>query len=294
MKLRYYPGCTLKTKAANLELAALASLRALGLECEELERWNCCGAVFSLSTDDLIHHVAPVRNLIRAKEAGADAVVTLCSQCYNTLARANRLVQTDEEKRKTLNLFMDEEIDYAGEVKVLHFLELLRDEVGWERLRQKVKVPLTGLRAAPFYGCALVRPEEVSLLEPGGRILEELLEALGATVVDFPASTECCGAYQVIANPAAASTRAATVLAAAGRAGAETMVLSCPLCEYNLGGRQEEVRAAVPGTPAISTVYFTQLLAIALGLAETCRIDLNNEATKRLLRDRGQAAAQPA
>ena len=65
MKLAYYPGCTLKTKASNLEVAAMEALKKLDVEFEELERWNCCGAVFSLADDDLIHHVAPIRNLIR-------------------------------------------------------------------------------------------------------------------------------------------------------------------------------------------------------------------------------------
>ena len=120
MKLSYYPGCTLKTKARNLEEAALGALEELGIDYQELPRWNCCGAVFSLADDDLIHHVAPVRNLIRAMEQGSDVVVTLCSQCYNVLARANQLVREDEEKRKTLNLFMTEEPDYNGEVEVDH------------------------------------------------------------------------------------------------------------------------------------------------------------------------------
>ncbi len=134
MKLGYYPGCTLKTKAANLEEAAMASLDALGVEYMELDRWNCCGAVFSLADDDLIHHVAPVRNLVRAQEQGADTVVTICSQCYNTLARANLLMREDEEKRDTINRFMDEEPDYHGEVEVMHYLTVLQEQVGWDKL----------------------------------------------------------------------------------------------------------------------------------------------------------------
>jgi heterodisulfide reductase subunit B2 len=130
MKIGYYPGCTLKTKAKNLEDAALAALEALGIEVTELERWNCCGAVYSLADDDLIHHVAAVRDLVRAQEQGYDKVVTLCSQCYNVLARANLMMREDEEKRDTINRFMDEEPDYRGEVEVVHFLGILRDDIG--------------------------------------------------------------------------------------------------------------------------------------------------------------------
>src|SRR5512147_2757982 len=143
MKVAYYPGCTLKTKAKNLEEAAVASLTALGVEFEELPRWNCCGAVHSLADDDLIHQVAPVRDLVRALEQGSDTVVTLCSMCYNTLARANLLMRDDAVKRRTINDFMDEEKDYSGEVEVVHFLTFLRDRVGWDTLRSKVKKPLT-------------------------------------------------------------------------------------------------------------------------------------------------------
>jgi len=112
MKVSYYPGCTLKSKAKNLDRSAIAAMDLLGVELEELPRWNCCGAVHSLAEDDLIHRVAPVRDLIRVKEQGNDMVVTLCSMCYNTLARANLLMAEDLEKRKTINLFMDEEINY--------------------------------------------------------------------------------------------------------------------------------------------------------------------------------------
>jgi heterodisulfide reductase subunit B len=163
MKISYYPGCTLKTKAANLEAAAVASLAALGIDVEEIDRWNCCGAVFSLTADDLIHQVGPVRNLIRARDQGADKLVTLCSMCYNTLARANRIMRNDLVKRDTINRFMDDEADYAGEVEVVHLLTFLDQEVGWERIRGKVKVPLAGLRVAPYYGCTLQRPAEVGM-----------------------------------------------------------------------------------------------------------------------------------
>ena len=183
MKLSYYPGCTLKTKAANLEKAALASLEILGVEYQELDHWNCCGAVYSLADDDLIHHVAPVRDLIRAKDAGHEQVMTLCSMCYNTLARANLLMAEEEEKRDTINRFMEEENDYAGEVKVVHYLDFLRTDIGWDKVAAAVKKPLEGLRVAPYYGCTLLRPRSVAIESPDTpTMFNEFLGALGATV----------------------------------------------------------------------------------------------------------------
>jgi heterodisulfide reductase subunit B len=295
MKLGYYPGCTLKTKAANLEVAALAALDRLGIETTELDRWNCCGAVFSLADDDLIHQVAPIRNLIRAAQQGCDTVVTICSQCYNTLARANKLVREDSEKRDTLNLFMREEPDYNGEVEVVHYLSLLRDRVGWDKLREAVTNPLTGLKVAPFYGCTLVRPLEVAVDAVDHTILEGFISALGAEPASFSAARECCGAYQMLAHPEEGMKRAAKVIASANRSAADALILSCPLCEYNLGTRQGDVVAAHDGLERVPTFYFTQLLGVALGLdPELCRLDLNGPAARNLLTEKKYIAAATA
>lgn len=279
MKISYYPGCTLKSKAKNLEDSAIAAMKALGVEMQEIQRWNCCGAVHSLADDDLIHHVAPVRDLVRVLEQDSDKVVTLCSMCYNTLARANLIMKHDEVKRKTINDFMDEERDYHGEVEVLHFLTFLRDHVGWDRVREKVKVPLKGLKVANYYGCTLVRPRNVSIETIGnGKLMNEFLEVIGATPVDFAHTSTCCGSYQILGNPQAAMDVSAMILESAGKAGADAMVLSCPLCEYNLAKRQGELIRNGKVSKPVPVFYFTQLLAVALGLdASVCRFELNND-----------------
>ena len=285
MKASYYPGCTLKTKAKNLEEAAVASMAALGVEFQELPRWNCCGAVHSLADDDLIHHVAPVRDLIRAMEQGSDQVVTLCSMCYNTLARSNLLMRNDEVKRKTINDFMSEEMPYKGEVEVVHFLNFLRDSIGWENLRGKIKAPLSGMKIASYYGCTLVRPKNVAIEPADGKIMKEFVEALGATPVEFAASTVCCGSYQILAHPEAALEVIARIIENASAAGADALILSCPLCEYNLAKKQEELLQNKKISKKLPVYYFTQLLAIALGLGpETYRLDLNEASSVEFLK----------
>lgn len=285
MKISYYPGCTLKLKAKNLELAALASLQALGMDVEEMDRWNCCGAVYSLADDDLIHHIGPVRNLVRAKERGADKLVTLCSMCYNTLARANQLMRTDTVKRDTINRFMDDEIDYLGEVEVIHYLTLLDEHVGWDKIKEKVTNPLTNLKVAPYYGCTLQRPQDVGI-EPMGsyRLMTQLLEAIGATVMPFDSADKCCGSYQVINVEAGDNDAAANVINAAAKAGVEALATSCPLCEYNLGKQQDQFMAKGKITANVPTFYFTQLLAMALGVnPEVCHFELNDVKALQLL-----------
>lgn len=293
MKISYYPGCTLKTKAKNLDKAAIASLEALGIEVQEIDRWNCCGAVHSLTADDLIHQVGPVRNLIRAKEQGADRLVTLCSMCYNTLARANQIMKNDEVKRATINRFMDEEIDYAGEVEVVHYLSFLQETIGWEALRARVKVPLRDLQIAPYYGCTLHRPAEVGI-EPFGSftLMTGMLEALGATVRPFSASDKCCGSYQVLGTLAGTNSAASAILNLAAGSGIEALATSCPLCEYNLGKQQPQMLAKGKIDKNIPTYYFTQLLAVALGLgAEICHFELNDKNSVELLQSKKCLAA---
>lgn len=289
MSLAYYPGCTLKTKARNLEEPARASLEVLGFKLEEIPRWNCCGAVYSLAEDDLIHQVAPVRNLIRVKEQGKDKLATLCAFCFNTLKRANLLMKENVEKRNTLNSFMNEEIDYSGEVKVVHLLEVLRDEIGWGTLAQKIKLPLRELKVAPYYGCTLLRPREVAIDSvENPTILREFLKALGASPVDFPESTRCCGSYQIISNPDDISEYARAILNSALKHGAEALVLTCPLCDYNLGQGQKELMKKHNGFKGMPLFYFTQLLALALGLdPQVCHFELNYGSPESLLREKG-------
>ncbi len=289
MDLCYYPGCTLKTKASNFEDSAIASMEALGVNLIELRRWNCCGTVYSLAEDDLVHHIAPVRTLIRVKEQGQDRVVTLCSFCYNTLKRANLLMKNSAEKRNTLNNFMTEEIDYDGSVEVVHLLSFLRDDLGWKTIAEKVTNPLTGLKLAAYYGCTLLRPPEAAIDDvERPRVLEDLIETVGATAVDFPFATECCGSFQAVSNPDVVTGRAYAILNSSRRQGAEAITVSCPLCSYNLGQYQGRLMQQYSDFKVIPVLFFTQLLAIALGIdPKVCRLELNPARPLELLRYKG-------
>ncbi|MFA4836291.1 MAG: CoB--CoM heterodisulfide reductase iron-sulfur subunit B family protein [Dehalococcoidia bacterium] len=288
MKLSYLPGCTLKTKAKDLDISAVAAMAALGIELEELPRWNCCGTVYSFAQDDLMHQIAPVRNLIRAQEQGGKKLVTVCSFCYNTLKRANILVKNDAEKLKTLNTFMDEEPDYKGNVEVVHLLEVLRDDIGWAQIAKKVKRPLTDLKVAAYYGCTLHRPKEAAIEPPNRRTaLPELLETLGATAIIFPEDNTCCGSYQIVANPEIAMNRTRDIVTSAREQGAEIMATSCPLCQSNLRQMQKKLKGK-EGFEEMPVIYFTQLMALALGLnPEVCHFEMNAGNLQPLLESKG-------
>lgn len=259
----YYPGCTLKTHALGFEAGAIAACRRFGIELKEMESWYCCGTVHSLAADDVIHQLAPVRNLSRVKALPSDRVVTLCAMCFNTLKRADLLLRTDSDKRTKLQSIMDRgEIAYeGGEVKVLHLLELIRDEIGFEAVKKEVGVGLRGLKIASYYGCLLLRPEEAAIDDPENpSIMEELVRSLGGEAVDFPWKHECCGAYLGATEPETVSLRTREILSSAARRGAEAIMTSCPLCFFNL----EERRGA--DAPPLTVFYFSELMSLALGL----------------------------
>lgn len=290
MKISYYPGCTLKNNAKNFEDSTLCSLKHLGVEVEELLRWNCCGTVFSLATDDLIHHVAPIRNLLRVKESNSDKMMTLCAMCYNTLKRANERVKSDPESLDKINKFMyKENLDYEGDVKIYHLLELLRDEIKFENITKKVVKPIKNLKVANYYGCLLVRPKEIGLDDvENPTVLENLVSSLGGDPIDFPFKTECCAAYQTVDKPDLVADRTYHILSSAQDQGAEVVTVSCPLCAFNLDHRQQETAQKYPEFKNMPILYFTQIMAIALGCEkEDLRFDLHYVDPKPILKEKG-------
>ncbi|MBN1900722.1 CoB--CoM heterodisulfide reductase iron-sulfur subunit B family protein [Candidatus Sumerlaeota bacterium] len=269
MEISYYPGCTLKVDARNFEESAIDSFRELGVVLVELARWNCCGTVFSFTTDNVMYHLAPVRNLLRVREAGKEQVLTLCSMCFNTLKRAAELFNKDAEKRdKILNIMKDKEpLAYDGKTRVIHGIELIRDEIGFDVLKKKTGENLKGLRLAPYYGCMLLRPDGVGIDNPENpRAFQDLINAMGADAVSFPFQSECCGAYQTVEHPEAVVERARIIINSARKAGADALVVSCPLCAYNLDQGQMDVKSIDSSFETFPVLYFTECLYASLGL----------------------------
>ncbi|MCD6276446.1 MAG: CoB--CoM heterodisulfide reductase iron-sulfur subunit B family protein [Thermoplasmata archaeon] len=269
-KIMFYPGCTLKGVAKNLEDSTLATARELGYEFVELPNWTCCGAVYGLAQDSVKFTIANVRNLIRAQEyaeeIGDNRLVAVCSMCYNNLRRAHLDVMRNRDKLKTLNIFMDEEPDYKGEIKVQHYLTFLK-EYGFDEIAERVKKPLKGLKVAPYYGCLLLRPEEVAIDDrEDPNILENLLETLGAEVVDYPLKNECCGSYHTVDKREFVAERTYKLVSVAKEVDADVIATSCPLCFFNLDRRQEIAAAKHHGFEKMPIVYFTQLMALAFGI----------------------------
>ena len=257
MNYSYYPGCTLRNKALDLDRWARDCADVLGFHLEELEDWQCCGGVYPLGSDEIASKLPSVRALNAAKEKGQD-LVAVCSACYHVLKRVNDDMANVDDIQTRANNYMELNAPYKGETTVLHYLEVLRDRVGFDELKKKVVNPLTGRKIGAYYGCLLLRPSDVMAFDDpeDPTILEDFIRALCAEPVIYPYRNECCGGYISLKDPKLAQSMCQRITDSAAGFEAECLVTACPLCKYNLS------KAGLP------VVYFTELLAEALGVKE--------------------------
>ena len=256
MTYSYFPGCTLRNKAQQLDIWARKCAEKLGFTLEELDSWQCCGGVYPLGKDEIASKLPSVRALQAAREKGQD-MVAVCSACYHVLKRVNDDMAACPEIRQKANAYMEN--DYAGEVKVLHFLEVLRDVIGWENVKKAVVNPLTGRKIGAYYGCLLLRPGKVMGFDDpeSPTILEDFIKALGAEPVVYPYRNECCGGYISLKDKAMSEKMCKKITESAESFRADCLVTACPLCKFNLDKAE-----------VLPVVYFTELLAEALGVKE--------------------------
>ena len=257
MNICYYPGCTLKTKAKELDKYARLSAEALGVTMEEIKDWQCCGAVYPTARDEIATKLSAVRALDYAKNNGGK-LLTLCSACHNVIKRVNADMKEDENIRFKANNYLALETPYAGETEVIHYLEMLRDVVGFGEIEKKVKKPI-GKKIGAYYGCLLLRPGKVMAFDDpeNPSIIEDFIKAIGGEAVKYPFRNECCGAYVSLKNEDLPKSRSAAIIKSARDHGAEMLTTACPLCLYNLQKNGD-----------MPVVYFTELLAEALGVKE--------------------------
>lgn len=259
MVFSYYPGCTLKTKAKELDEYARKSAEALGITMEEIPDWQCCGGVYSTASDEIASKLSSVRALVAARDKGQE-LLTLCSACHNVLKRVNNEIAENEDMCFRANNYLKLDTPYSGETNVIHYLEMLRDKVGFDELKKKVTNPLKGRKIAAYYGCLLLRPGKVMQFDnpENPSIIEDFIKAIGAEPVIFPYRNECCGGYMAMENENLAKKKVDVILESASEMGAEAIITACPLCMYNL-----DANATAHKLPVY---YFTELLAEALGV----------------------------
>jgi heterodisulfide reductase subunit B len=255
--------------AASYHVSAVETAHKLGVELQEIDDWNCCGATAYSHIDELLAQVLCARNLALAEKAGMD-VVAPCSGCFKNLHFANTHMKEDRDLMEHMNFALEEDdLHYSGTLTVRHLMDMFVTEVGLEAIKKQATDRLKGLKVAPYYGCQLIRPRKghqgIAEVE-GPRFFEDLISAIGAEPVSYPYRLRCCGASLIATNRKAALAMLRDLLQSSVDSGADVIATACPLCQINLELYQTEVNREYGTELSIPVLYFTQLMGLALGI----------------------------
>jgi len=266
-KYAYYPGCSLESLAVSYNMSTLETTRELGLEMAELDDWNCCGATSYFHIDELFAHALVARNIAIAEQEGLDFVAP-CSACFKNAYFTNEHMKHDPDLAEHINFALAaDNLSLNGSTKVRHLIEVFIEDVGYEKLREKVTRPLDGLKVAPYYGCQMVRPRRNDEEIENPQYFEKLIESIGADAIDYASKTRCCGGSLIVTNRKAALDMVYRLLLDAENRGADVIATTCPMCNVNLEVYQRQVNREYNTDFAIPAMYFTQLIGLALGIA---------------------------
>lgn len=273
-KFTYYPGCSSQGSARHLDESLRAIAPKLGLELEELDDWNCCGAsVGHIGGGQLPNLALTGRNLANAATQGRQDVVTGCAACYLNTHAGNEKIKSDVNARRRVDEALAAgDLAYDGDLDVRHMCEVIVNEVGLAAVEDKVVKPLTGLKVAGYVGCQTVRP--FAATQAGGdydtyddpTFLDDFTTAVGATPVPFQHKTACCGGSVSVMSPDKTLHLIKAILEEAHRAGADVISTPCPLCQTNVEMYQDQINARFGTDYKIPVVFYSQLMAVAFGL----------------------------
>lgn len=265
MKYGYYPGCSLETTALEYARSAESVLEAMGVELEEVDDWVCCGATAAHATSHRLSIALPAISCAAAEKQGND-LLTLCSACYNRLKQVNQELKDDPDLLAETNEIIEE--DYKASNKVLHLTEVLTRDIGLDKIKERVSKPLEGLKVACYYGCLIARmPEKLQIDSPEDpHIMDNLMKAVGAEPVEWSYKTECCGAALTLSRQKIVVRLSGQIMQAAKDAGADIIVVVCPLCQCNLDMYQSNIEVQTGEQIGIPVLFFTQLMGLAMGI----------------------------
>ncbi len=266
MKYAYYPGCSAESTAKDMHESSLAVAKVLGIEMIEPKGWICCGATAAHQTDEVLAVSLPAENLLRVQDMGMDMLVN-CAACYNRMKTANYKIVNDPDMRKKVSDTLER--DYDGSVNVRHFMEVLLEDVGLERIEESIKRPLKGLKIASYYGCLLVRPHEVTGFDDpeNPTSLDRLVETMGGVALDWPHKVECCGGGLSLSRTDVVIKLTESIVGMAKAAGADCIIVCCPMCQINLDLRQQDIEKQMSKRYDMPILYITQLLGLCLGIS---------------------------
>jgi len=264
----YYPGCSAKSSARAYDRSAQRVTQMLDLTLQEVEDWSCCGATEYMSISAIPAYSLIARNLSLAAQQNVTDLVSPCSACYLNLRKTNdHMAKHPDLNQKINRALASGGLSYTPDtVHVRHLLDVIVEDVGYEAVAEKVRLPLKGLNIAPYYGCLIVRPSVDGYNPEYPTHLDRLMQTLGANVVDFPLKTHCCGGHMTQISEETAFELIRQILHNAADYGADAIVTVCPMCQLNLDVYQAQVNAMFDTHFNIPVLFFTQLMGLAFGL----------------------------
>lgn len=278
-KVAYYPGCALEGSGGPYDRSTRALVKSLGLEMETLPDWNCCGAMEVKNVHPMLQTYMSARNMaIASEQMGYDTVMAPCNGCYMNLKKTEYELATSDEILKTVQDLAKKSDDpvYKGDVRTIHLLEWLMEDLGTEGIKQKISKSLNGIKIANYYGCMYTRPRQIYPEKDQGpgsessykpHFMDDLLGAAGAINVDFPLKTACCGGAHTLSDADTSTQLVLNIIQAAEDAGAEVIATECPTCHSGLEMHQIRAETEFGIKTNVKILYFTQLLGLAMGLS---------------------------
>jgi heterodisulfide reductase subunit B len=268
MKLAYYNSCSLRTTGKEYDQSLRMVFDVLGIELIEVSDWLCCGSTIAHNISQLLALSLPLKNLAEVEKMGFHDLVVPCTACYNRF----KVAQFETEEDPNLKAEIEEIIEYRFEqkVNVLHPLEVLSSEEILSKIKELKKKDLSHIKTACYYGCLLIRPPKATKFEGGEypMSMDNILKAAGISVLDWSHKTDCCGASLSITKPEIVTALSGKVLKDAKAVGANAVSVPCTFCQLNLDVRQDNLKKNEGFDPELPIFYFTELLSLALGIAE--------------------------
>jgi heterodisulfide reductase subunit B len=265
-KFALYPGCLMTTEQYSYEVSIRETFPMLDIKLVDLNGFSCCGEPMK-SINQMLTLYLSARTLSMAEKKGLDIFVP-CAMCHLALSECLHVLRDNPGMRNRINdMLAAEELAWKGSSKIYHTVDLLHDKIGIETIKKHVEKPLS-LKVAAHYGCHLIRPSEIGrpVNPENPQKMERILEAIGATPMDYPEKLDCCGA-PILANlPESALTKTGQKVQAIQQHGFDALVTVCPWCQKMFDGRQKKAAEIVAAKLNLPVFYLTQLLGIAFGV----------------------------
>jgi heterodisulfide reductase subunit B len=266
-KFLMFLGCAIPYRVSAFEISARKILGKLGVELVEMPEFNCCG----LPLDPVSHEmmlILAARNLALAEEKGLN-IITLCPGCAGTLKKVNKMLKEDKALRDEINCHLKEAgLQFKGTVDAKHFMQVLMEDVGLDKIKKSVARPLTMVKVAEHNGCHILRPKDfIGFDDPEDpKMLKALIEVTGATCLDYMDETECCGAPSVGVSDKVALQLARDKLNHVKQVNAEALVTICPFCHIMYDTNELRIEKMFNENYGIPILHYPQLLGLAMGI----------------------------